>query len=123
MKSVFFAVIGLFSLSAVAQTYIDYDDGSTYTLEPREEAYVTHEIVFVKREYSSGAVYFSVLSPNVKRDYVETAWDGLQPGSHEWCKQYIPWSEGYTFNMQTWQRACDTNGDGVYDEDDDGWQG
>ena len=93
MKSVFALLFGVFSFGAVAQTYIDYDDGSTYTLEPREEAYVTHEIVFVKREYSSGAVYFSVLSPNVKRDYVETPWDGLQPGSHEWCKQYIPWSE------------------------------
>lgn len=113
----------LFSLGASAQTIIDYEDGSTYTLEQREEAYVTHEIVFVKREYSSGAVYFRVLSPNIKRDYVETPWDGMQPGSHEWCKQYVPWSEGYTFNMQTWQRACDTNGDGVYDEDDDGWQG
>ena len=123
MKGVFVALISLFSLSAVASTYIDYPDGSTYTLEPREETYVTHEIVFVKREYSSGDVYFRVLAPNVKRDYVETPWDGLQPGSHEWCKQYIPWSEGYTFGMQTWQRSCDTNDDGEYDEDDDGWQG
>ena len=123
MKGVFVALISLFSLSAIASTYIDYPDGSTYTLEPREETYVTHEIVFVKREYSSGDVYFRVLAPNVKRDYVETPWDGLQPGSHEWCKQYIPWSEGYTFGMQTWQRSCDTNDDGEYDEDDDGWQG
>ena len=123
MKGVFVALFSLFSLSAVASTYIDYPDGSTYTLEPREEAYVTHEIVFVKREYASGSVYFKVLPPSTKRDYVGTAWDTLQPGSHEWCKQYIPWSEGYTFNMQTWQRSCDTNGDGEYDEDDDGWQG
>ena len=123
MKGVFVALMSLFSLSAVASTYIDYPDGSTYTLEPTEKAYVTHEFVFVKREYSSGSVYFKVLPPSVKRDYVGTAWDTLQPGSHEWCKQYIPWSEGYTFAMQTWQRSCDTNGDGEYDEDDDGWQG
>lgn len=117
------ALFALFSLPALSQTIIDYEDGSTYTLEPREEAYVTHEIVFVKREYKSGSVYFKAIAPNVKRDYVETAWDGLQPGSHEWCAAYVPWSEGYTFGMQTWQRACDTNGDGVYDENDDGWQG
>ena len=117
------ALFALFSLPALSQTIIDYEDGSTYTLEQREEAYVTHEIVFVKREYKSGSVYFKAIAPNVKRDYVETAWDGLQPGSHEWCAAYVPWSEGYTFGMQTWQRACDTNGDGVYDENDDGWQG
>lgn len=61
MKGVFVALMSLFSLSAVASTYIDYPDGSTYTLEPTEKAYVTHEIVFVKREYSSGSVYFKVL--------------------------------------------------------------
>lgn len=123
MKSLAFAVTLLASFGVSAQTYIDYEDGSTYTLERREEAYVTHEIVFVKREYSSGDVYFRALAPNTKRDYIETPWDDLQPGSHEWCKQYVPWSEGYTFNMQTWQRSCDTNGDGEYDEDDDNWQG
>lgn len=117
------ALFALFSLPALSQTIIDYEDGSTYTLEKSEEAYVTHEIVFVKREYKSGSVYFKAIAPNIKRDYVETAWDGLKPGSHEWCAAYVPWSEGYTFGMQTWQRACDTNGDGVYDENDDGWEG
>jgi len=111
----------LFSPVVSAQTYIDYEDGSTYTLEPKEEAYVTHEIVFVKREYASGSVYFKVLPPNTQRDYIETPWDGLQPGSHEWCKQYVPWSEGYTFGMQTFQRSCDSNGDGKYTDEDDGW--
>ena len=89
MKSLAFAVTLLASFGVSAQTYIDYEDGSTYTLERREEAYVTHEIVFVKREYSSGDVYFRALAPNTKRDYIETPWDGLQPGSHEWCKQYV----------------------------------
>lgn len=117
------ALFALFSLPALSQTIIDYEDGSTYTLEGSEEAYVTHEIVFVKREYNSGSVYFKAIAPNVKRDYVETAWDGLQPGSHEWCAAYVPWSEGYTFGMQTWQRHCDSNSDGVYDENDEGWQG
>jgi len=119
LRTILLALI--FSPAVLAQTYIDYPDGTAYTLEPREEAYVTHEIVFVKREYASGSVYFKVLPPSTKRDYVATPWDGLQPGSHEWCKQYVPWSEGYTFGMQTFQRSCDTNGDGKYDDQDDGW--
>ena len=28
---------------------------------------------------------------------------------------YEPWSEGLTFAMIQWQRACDTNNDDVYD--------
>ena len=28
-----------------------------------------------------------------------------------------------TFNMVSWQRYCDTNGDGQYDENDSGWEG
>ena len=43
-------------------------------------------------------------------------------GFHEWCKAYKPWHEGLTFDMISRQRrACDTNNDGVYDEDDDKW--
>ena len=44
-------------------------------------------------------------------------------GSHAWCSAYIPWSEGLTFGMISWQRACDSNNDGVYDENDAGWEG
>ena len=36
-------------------------------------------------------------------------------GTPEWCETYIPWSEGLTFNMITWQRQCDVTNDGVYD--------
>ena len=44
-------------------------------------------------------------------------------GSHEWCEAYIPWSEGMTFDMISWQQYCDTNGNGVYDENDRPWSG
>ena len=47
--------------------------------------------------------------------------DDMAIGSHAWCKAYIPWSEGLTFDMITWRQVCDTNNDGVYDEDDAGW--
>ena len=57
-----------------------------------------------------------------RRDYVPID-NGTDPedtvGSHEWCKAYVPWSEGLTFNMVAWQRFCDTDNDGSYGCGDD----
>jgi hypothetical protein len=125
MKSVFFAVIGLFSLGAVAQTYIDYDDGSTYTLKEGERIYITPADLYIKNAYQDGSVYFKRMYPSTKRDTSSDPFVSDQPavGSHEWCEDYVPWSEGLTFAMISWQRYCDSNGDGVYDENDDRWEG
>ena len=67
--------------------------------------------------------YFTAQEPWAKRDYVPDpdGTDDMVVGSHEWCKAYVPWHEGLTFDMISWQRACDTNNDGVYDEDDNNW--
>ena len=115
----------LFSLGASAQTVINYEDGSTYTLSDGEEIYVSTEnsALFKRQVMRNKDTFFRVQKPWAKRDYVPQPTDGLQPGSHEWCVAYVPWSEGLTFGMQTWMRACDTNSDGVYDENDDGWEG
>lgn len=125
MKSVFFAVIGLFSLSAVAQTYIDYPDGSTYTLKEGERIYITPADLYIKNAYQDGSVHFKRMYPSTKRDTSSDPFVSDQPavGSHEWCQDYVPWSEGLTFAMISWQRYCDSNGDGVYDENDDRWEG
>ena len=125
MKSVFFAVIGLFSLGAVAQTYIDYDDGSTYTLKEGERIYITPADLYIKNAYQDGSVYFKRMYPSTKRDTSSDPFVSDQPsvGSHEWCEDYVPWSEGLTFAMISWQRYCDSNGDGVYDDNDDRWEG
>ena len=114
-----------FSSLVSAQTVINYEDGSTYTLPANQEIYITtsNKTLFDRRLYSNGNIYFTAQKPWPKRDYVPEETDGMQVGSHEWCKAYIPWSEGYTFDMQSWQRLCDTNRDGVYDEEDGGWQG
>ena len=53
------------------------------------------------------------LDPNEKV-YVTTGAQG-GVGTPEWCETYIPWSEGLTFDMITWQRQCDVTNDGVYD--------
>lgn len=110
---------------ASAETVISYDDGSTYTLENGEEIFISTpgKPLFSRRLYSNQDVFFTAQEPWSTRDYVPTETDELELGSHEWCVAYVPWSEGYTFNMQWWQRACDTNGDSVYDELDGSWKG
>ena len=115
----------LFSLGASAQTVINYEDGSTYTLSDGEEIYVSTEnsALFKRQIMRNKDTFFRVQKPWSKRDYVPQETDDLAVGSHEWCKAYIPWSEGLTFDMISWQRACDTNNDGVYDENDDKWEG
>lgn len=115
------ASLFLISSTAFGQTVIDYDDGSTYTLEENESIFISNRAVFSKKTYNTGAVYFTPVEANTKRDYVASPTDGMEVGSHEWCKAYVPWSEGYTFNMQAWQRFCDTDGDGQYGPGDAGW--
>jgi len=116
---------GLFCFSVSAQTVINYEDGSTYTLSDGEEIYVSTEnsALFKRQIMRNKDTFFRVQKPWSKRDYVPQETDDLAVGSHEWCKAYIPWSEGLTFDMISWQRACDTNNDGVYDENDDKWEG
>ena len=115
------ASLFLFSSMSFSQTVIQYDDGSTYTLDDNENIFVSTQPVFSKKTYNTGAVYFTPVESNTDRDYVSSPTDGMEVGSHEWCKNYVPWSEGYSFNMQAWKRYCDTNGDGEYNEDDAGW--
>jgi hypothetical protein len=125
MLRLILAALALSTAQASAETVINFDDGSTYTLEEGQEIYIsTSNGTFFKRKvFKNKNTYFIAQEPWSKRDYVPQPTDGLSPGSHEWCQAYVPWSEGFTFNMQTWQRHCDSNGDGVYDENDDRWPG
>ena len=110
--------LGLLFFSAVAfsATVINYDDGSTYTLEDNQEIYIStpSSALFTRQVMSNKDTFFRVQKPWSKRDYVPQPADDFAVGSHEWCKAYIPWHEGLTFNMLSWQRACDTNKDGKY---------
>jgi len=110
---------------ASAETVINFDDGSTYTLEEGQEIFIStsNSALFKRQIMRNKDTFFRVQKPWAKRDYVPQPTDGLQPGSHEWCATFVPWSEGMTFNQQTWDRYCDTNNDGVYDENDDRWDG
>jgi len=115
----------VFSSFVSAQTVINYEDGSTYTLADGEQIYIAvgSSALHKRQNYSNGNVYFIAQKPWSKRDYVPEPQDEFAVGSHGWCKEYAPWSEGLTFDMISWQRYCDTNGDGQYDENDLGWEG
>ena len=117
------ALSALLSSFVSAQTVINYEDGSTYTLSDDEQIYIAvgSSALHKRQDYNNGNVYFTAQKPWSRRDYVPEPADDFAVGSHGWCKAYIPWSEGLTFDMISWQRYCDTNNDGVYDENDDGW--
>jgi hypothetical protein len=100
------AFLFLFSSLSFSQTVINYPDGSTYTLENNEYIVVSKDNVFAKTTYKSGGVHFKPLKPNDKRDHVPEETDGMEPGSEEWCETYVPYQNGYTFDDQMWQRAC-----------------
>lgn len=104
------------TMLASAQTVILFDDGLQYTLDENEEVYVSnYSKLYQMQTYSKGDVKLTQILPTTKRDYVpvETGAVG-SVGSHEWCESYIPWSEGLTWDMITWQKTCDTNNDGKY---------
>lgn len=100
------ASLVLFSSFALSQTVVNYPDGSTYTLENDEYAVVANHNVYAKTTYKTGGVHFKPLKPNKKRDHVPAEIDDMEPGSDEWCEVYVPFENGYTFDDQMWQRAC-----------------
>ena len=109
---------------ALAQIYIDYPDGSTYTVKEHERVFVTPADVYIKNGYQDGGVYFRRIHPSIQRDstYQPPVTEGYQVGSHEWCLNFDT-TVLYSFDMQTWVRLCDINNDGVYDQTDFGWNG
>ena len=112
-----FTIFALIAAPIVyGSTVINYDDGSTYTLEENQEIYIStpSSSLFKRQLMGNKDTFFRVQEPWTKRDYVEQPQDPFAVGSHEWCKTYVPWSEGLTFDMITWRRFCDTDNDGKY---------
>jgi hypothetical protein len=100
---------GLFCFSVSAQTVINYEDGSTYTLEDNQEIYISKEgrSLFNRQIMKNKDTFFRAQKPWSKRDYVAQESDDMEPGSEEWCETYVPYQNGYTFNDQLWERACE----------------
>jgi len=94
------------TMLASAQTVILFDDGLQYTLSESEKVYVSnYSKLYYLKQYSKGDIKLTQISPTTKRDHVPVETGAIGAiGSHEWCESYIPWSEGLTFNMVSWQR-------------------
>ena len=109
---------------AFAEIYIDYPDGSTYTVKEHEQVFVTPADVYMKSTYQDGSVSFKRIHPSTQRDstYTPPVSEGYQVGSHEWCLNFDT-NQPYSFESATWRRLCDSNSDGVYDQADSGWNG
>lgn len=100
------ALLILASPDGLADTFITYDDGSTYTLEENERVFVTTGRLFGLTQ-TDGVYSFGEQPANEQRDYQDDeSYEDYPVGSEKWCELYVPWSEGYTFNMQWYLRAC-----------------
>lgn len=112
------SLLAIVPFCVAAETVINYDDGSTLTLEEGEKIHVTKGKLYQQRTYNNGRTFqFKEFPATTRRDYVEVdngTEPGMQVGDHEWCKAYTPWSEGLNFTMIAWQRHCDTNNDNSY---------
>ena len=97
----------LASPDGLADTVITYDDGSSYTLEAGEKVFITSGRLFGLTQ-TDGAYSFGEQEANEKRDHdgVDDSYKNYPAGSEKWCELYVPWSEGLTFNMQWYIRAC-----------------
>ena len=105
----------LASADAHADTVITYDDGSTYTVKDSQEVYVSSKASSLfKRRIQGKDTFFYVQEPWASRDYVAEPTDGLTVGSHEWCKAFVPWTSGLSFDQVAFNQSCDTNGDNKY---------
>lgn len=82
---------------AQAETVINYDDGSTYTLELNQDIYISNKGVYTVKGDVQNWLSIKRLTPWSKRDYVPEAltgdelcwvWAGVAPPpgySHEAC--------------------------------------
>ena len=98
---------------------ITYDNGDVYTVEDGEMVYVVkQDHLWLKNNYNNGkTLQFKKVFPTAKVDYTpedDGTDDSMQVGSHEWCKAFVPWANGFTFSQQWWNRGCDTNNDNKY---------
>jgi hypothetical protein len=91
-------VLFLMGAYAVADTVIMYDDGSTYTVKPSEEVFVSNKRLWtVTGDFRRGVFHTVEVSPNDKRDFVEVIdADDYDP---ETGKIYCDAVPGYPFTF------------------------
>jgi hypothetical protein len=105
---VYFLFAVLFCGNAVSQTKIYYENGDVYTLSVNERVFVSNQPnVYVRTTYeSTGHIYFRAINEIDRVDYQPQPWDYMTPASPEWCANYEPYTSGYTWDDQLYERYC-----------------
>jgi hypothetical protein len=114
MKSVLTTLLLCLPLAAFAATTITYDSGEVLTLSENEKVFVTTENnLFMYKPYPK-SVQFKKLWPTTRIDRAIPTANPNPAGGHDWCVAHVPYELGFTFSDQLFERACDSNKDGVY---------
>lgn len=66
----------LFTSSVSAQTVINYEDGSTYTLKENQEIYISSSRVYKASGSIVSSLRFAKIKPWERRDYVAPVYTG-----------------------------------------------
>ena len=113
IKCLMFFVLSFVSFVSFGNPVIVYPNGSQYTLKDGEVIYIHHgsQDVYAKSDYNNGNIYFTSKDALNSTDPEADPLEDIIPGSEEWCEKYVPFTEGYTWDDQMWQRACQ-EGDG-----------
>lgn len=107
-------LLALVSLSAGAQTIIEYENGEVYTVGENEKIFITTQDNLYSYHPYQKSVQFKKLWPSEKVDPPPYTPNPNPIGTKEWCEAHDLHATGYSFEDQYWYRACDTNNDGEY---------
>ena len=69
------ALLAIVSTTVAAETVINYDDGSTYTLTDGQEIYISNSTLFKRRILNNKDTIFTAQDAWTSRDYVPTPTD------------------------------------------------
>jgi hypothetical protein len=108
----------LVSLSASAQTVIEYGNGEVYTVGEDEKVFITQQNNLYSYHPYQKTVQFKKLWPSTKVDAPPYTPNPNPKGTQEWCEAHELHANGYTFDDQIWYRECDVTGDGQYNQCD-----
>ena len=77
-------LLAIVSAGVAAETVINYDDGSTYTLTEGQEIYISSQTLFKRRILNNKDTIFTAQDAWTSRDYVPEPQDPFQQVWSRW---------------------------------------
>jgi len=97
---------------------IVYSDGDVYTVKENDHVFIVgYDNLYLQQVYPKSTQFLKQW-PTARVDRPEAPVNPNPIGTQEWCAAHIPFANGFTFSDQAWQRECDTNRDGEYNQCD-----